>query len=182
MKRIIVFMVLTLSICILAGCTAEPSANPETFVNPRNYLGGGGTLIVFGPTSGDNTSLDADKGILIDGGYLFAVGSLGMVETPASNSKQNALSYAQTQTISANTILSLTDDSDTPIFSITAEKTCQSIILSCPELTTGKSFKLYGGDTQLCSFTITTVITSVGSQDNIGNPGGFGGGMGPGRR
>ncbi len=150
----------------------------------------GGTLIVFGPTSGVNASLDADRGILIDGGYLFAVGPIGMVETPASNSKQNVLSYAQNQTITANTILSLTDEKGTPIFFVTIEKKCQSIIVSCPELTMGNSFKLYGGDTQLCAFMVSSVITSVGSQGNMGNPGGtppggfgggFGGGRGPGR-
>ena len=149
----------------------------------------GGTLVVFGPTSGANGALDADRGILIDGGYLFAVGPLGMVETPASNSKQNVLSYAQNQAIGANTVLSLTDEGGASIFSITVKKNCQSIIVSCPELLVGESFKLYGGDTQLCAFTVSTVITSVGSQGNMGNPGGtppggFGGGfggMGPGR-
>ena len=151
----------------------------------------GGTLIVFGPTSMGNGSLDADRGIVIDGGYLFAVGPLGMVETPASNSKQNVLSYAQNQAISANTVLSLADENGTPIFSVTIEKNCQSVIVSCPELAMGKSFKLYGGDTQLCAFTVSAVITSIGSQGNMGNPGGtppggfgggFGGGRGPGGR
>ncbi len=151
----------------------------------------GGTLIVFGPTSMGNGSLDADRGIVIDGGYLFAVGPLGMVETPASNSKQNVLSYAQNQAISANTVLSLADENGTPIFSVTIEKNCQSVIVSCPELVMGGSFKLYGGDTQLCAFTVSAVITSIGSQGNMGNPGGtppggfgggFGGGRGPGGR
>ncbi len=143
----------------------------------------GGTLIVFGPISGANSALDADRGIVIDGGYLFAVGPLGMVETPANNSKQNVLSYAQNQRISANTVLSLTDEDGAPIFSVAIEKDCQSVIVSCPELVTGGSFKLYGGDTQLCAFTVSSVITSVGSQGNMGNPGGapsggFGGGFG----
>ncbi len=143
----------------------------------------GGTLIVFGPTSGENSALDADRGILIDGGYLFAVGPLGMVETPASNSKQNVLSYAQNQRIGANTVLSLMGETGAAIFSVTVEKECQSVIVSCPELVTGGSFRLYGGDTQLCAFTVSSVITTVGSQGGMGNPGGmppggFGGGFG----
>ncbi len=147
----------------------------------------GGTLIVFGPTSSGNSALDADRGIVIDGGYLFAVGPLGMVETPANNSKQNVLSYAQNQTISANTVLSLTDENGTPIFSVTVQKSCRSVIVSCPELVTGGSFHLYGGDTQLCAFTVSSTITSVGSQGNMGDPGGtppggFGGGFGGGTR
>ncbi len=145
-----------------------------------------GTLIVFGPTSGANAALDADRGIVIDGGYLFAVGPLGMVETPASNSKQNVLSYAQNQTINANTVLSLLNNEGTSIFSVTIEKKCQSVIVSCPELIMGGSFTLYGGSTQLCAFTVSSVITKVGSQGNMGNPcgtppGGFGGGFGGGK-
>ncbi len=140
---------------------------------------------------GANAALDADRGIVIDGGYLFAVGPIGMVETPATNSKQNVLSYAQNQAIAANTVLSLTDEEGTPIFSVTVKKNCQSVIVSCPELALGKPFKLYGGDTELCAFTVSSVITSVGSQGNMGNPGGmppggfgggFGGGKGPGGR
>lgn len=150
-----------------------------------------GTLIIFGPTSGANAALDADRGIVIDGGYLFAVGPLGMVETPASNSKQNVLSYAQNQVINANTILSLTDKDGKTIFSVTIIKNCQSVIVSCPELIMDASFTLYGGSSELCSFTVNNVITKVGSQGNMGNPGGtppggfgggFGGGKGPGGR
>ncbi len=143
----------------------------------------GGTLIVHGPTSGANSALDADRGIVIDGGNLFAVGSLGMVETPANNSGQNVLSYAQNQRISANTVLSLTKEDGTPIFSVTVEKACQSVIISCPGLVTGGSFRLYGGDTSLCTFTVSSVITSVGAQGGMGNPGGAppgGYGTGPG--
>ncbi len=172
---------------ILSGGNVEVSALGDGVDSNGSIHMTGGTLVVFGPTSGDNAALDADGGILVDGGYLFAVGPLGMVETPANNSKQNVLSYAQNQAISANTVLSLTDEAGTAIFSVTIEKNCQSVIVSCPELVTGESFKLYGGDTQLCAFTVSSVITSVGSQGNMGNPGGtppggFGGGMGHGGR
>ncbi len=132
----------------------------------------GGRLTVFGPTSGANAALDADRGILVDGGYLFAAGPLGMVETPAGNSKQNVLSFAQNQAITAGTVLSLSGADGTPFISVTVKKNCQSVIVSCPELVTGSSFTLYGGSTQLCTFTVSSVITSVGSS------GGMGGGMG----
>ena len=140
----------------------------------------GGTLVVYGPTRADNAALDADGGILIDGGYLFAVGPLGMVETPASNSAQNVVSFAQNQSISSGTNLSLTDAEGNTIASITTRKACQSVIISCPELTAGSGYKIYGGDTELCSFTVSGTITTVGSSGGMGNPGGMppGGGHG----
>ena len=170
---------------IIAGGDIEVSAEGDGVDSNGSVRMTGGTLVVFGPTRDGNAALDADGGILMDGGYLFAVGPIGMVETPASNSKQNTLSYAQNQTISANTNLSLTDDGGKAIFSITVKKVCRSVIISCPELAMGESFGLYGGDTQLCSFTVSSVITTVGSAGDMGNPGGMppqghGGGFGNG--
>ena len=172
---------------IIAGGDIEVSAQGDGVDSNGSIRMTGGKLVVFGPTAGDNAALDADGGILVDGGYLFAVGPIGMVETPASNSKQNVLSYAQNQAIAANTNLSLTDGDGNAIFSIRIGKACQSVIVSCPELETGKSFKLFGGDTELCAFTVSSVITTVGSMGNMGNPGGTpprgpGGGFGPGGR
>ena len=131
----------------------------------------GGALTVFGPTSGGNAALDADKGIVINGGYLIAVGPLGMVETPSANSKQCVVSFARNQTIAANTNITLTDGNNT-IMTFLSPKTCQSIIISCPELTKGGNYKIYGGDSELCDFTVSGIITSVGSSGGIGNPGG----------
>jgi hypothetical protein len=57
-------------------------------------------------------------------------------------------------------------------------KNCQSIIISCAQLEKGSSYSLYGGDTLLSSFTISSTITTIGSSNNIGNGGGMPGGMG----
>ena len=168
---------------IISGGETEVGASGDGVDSNGSILMTGGTLVVFGPTANDNAALDADGGILMNGGYLFAVGSMGMVETPASNSGQNVLSYAQNRSVTAGTVLSLTEENGSPLWSITVKKTCQSVIVSCPELVSGKSFKLYGGDDELCAFTVTQTITLVGSAGNMGNPngappGGFGGGFG----
>ena len=48
----------------------------------------GGQITIWGPTRNDNAALDADRGILVNGGTLIACGPLGMVETPSSNSSK----------------------------------------------------------------------------------------------
>lgn len=168
---------------ILSGGDIRVNAEGDGVDSNGTILMTGGSLVVFGPTRSDNAALDADGGILINGGYLCALGPLGMVETPGSNSTQNVLSFAQNKSIAAGTNLSLTDADGQAILSVTTLKACQSVIFSCPELVTGKSFKVYGGDSELCSFTVSGTITSVGSSSGMGNPGGmppggFGGGHG----
>lgn len=76
----------------------------------------GGYTYVNGPTNGGNASLDSN------GGYLIAVGALGMVETPSVSSTQYVISYAQSSTISANTYIDLQDSSNTSLVSMTTKK------------------------------------------------------------
>lgn len=170
---------------IISGGEIRVNASGDGIDSNGTILMTGGVVLVSGPTASNNAALDADGSIVVNGGYLVACGALGMVETPASNSGQNVLSYAQNQTIAAGTNLSLTTDSGEIILTYATLKTCQSVIISCPELINGSGYKLYGGDTELCSFTVTQTITQIGSLGNMGNPGGMPGGRpgtgGPGR-
>ena len=133
----------------------------------------GGETYVAGSSNNSDAALDADGGIVIDGGYVFAAGSLGMVETPATNSAQYCVSFARSQSISAGTTLYLCDADGNIIMYFTAPRSCQSVILSCPEFVSGESYSIYGGDSLLSSFTISSTITTVGSASSIGNPGGM---------
>ncbi len=134
-------------------------------------------VVVHGPTSGADAGLDADKGIVINGGYVFASSTLGMVETPSTNSHQYILSFAQRNNISIGTNISIVDSNNNVLFSIETQKVCQSIIISIPKFVKNSSYKIYGGDTQLATFTISNTITSVGSSTSPNQPGGM-----PGRR
>lgn len=154
---------------IISGGEVNVSAEGDGLDSNGSMLISGGTVYVMGPTSGNNAALDADGSIVVNGGYLFAAGPLGMVETPASNSAQYVVSYARNSAISANTIITLAD-SDGEIMSYTVTKSCQSIIISCPELTKGSSYTLYGGDSTLSTFTVNSTITTVGSSSSINSP------------
>ncbi len=164
---------------IISGGDIKVNAQGDGLDSNGSLLISGGKVIVSGSTDGSNAALDADGNIIVNGGSVFATGALGMVETPASNSAQYCVSFAQSSTVSAGTILTLVDAQGNVLLENTLAKACQSIIISCPELVNGGSYSIYGGDTELCTFTVSSIITSVGSSNSIGNPSNrpsFGGG------
>ena len=134
----------------------------------------GGTTIIYGPTSGANGSLDADRGILVNGGILVAVGPMGMIETPASNSKQCCVCYGASG--SANTEIIIKDDKGNVLFKTTSPKSYQSVVVSLPEFTIGNTYSITtSASTQ--TFNITSILTNA-----LGGGMGPGGNMGPGGR
>ena len=165
---------------IISGGKVYVDASGDGIDSNGTILISGGETYVAGPTSNMDCSIDSERGTVVTGGYLFAVGSLGMVETPAQNSTQNVVSFAQSRSIAAGTNLSLTDENGNALFTFQTPKACQSVILSCLELAQGKSYRIYGGDSNLCEFTVQGIITTVGSSGGIGRPGGSPGPGGPG--
>lgn len=136
----------------------------------------GGELYIAGSSNSSDAALDSDGGIVIDGGYVFAVGALGMVETPSTSSAQYCVSFAKSQSIDANTTLYLCDSYGNVIMYFKTPRSCQSVIISCPELQKGETYMIYGGDSLLATFTVSSKITSVGSSGSISNPSGTPGG------
>lgn len=159
---------------IISGGNITVNASGDGIDSNGSILISGGTVIVHGPTTGRDAGLDADKGILVDGGTLFVTSTLGMVETPASNSKQYVVSYAHQSTITAGSVVSLRDKDGNILVSVEVLKNCQSIIISTPDMQKGSTYAIYGGDTQMVSFTISSIITTVGSSGSSfpGGPGG----------
>jgi hypothetical protein len=167
---------------IINGGEIVVNADGDGIDSNGTLLFSGGKTYVNGPTNGGNASLDSNGGILCNGGYLVAVGALGMVETPSVSSTQYVISYAQSSTISANTYIDLKDSSSTSLVSMTTKKTSQSVIISCPEIKNGSTYGIYLGDTKTTDATISSILTSIGTT-NTGNQGGGGpsGGGGGGR-
>lgn len=134
----------------------------------------GGVVTVFGPTTGGNGGLDADSGILVDGGTLFVTSALGMVETPGSNSKQYVVSYGSNTSFSSGDEISLKDSDGNVLIKVTLIKTCQSVIVSVDGLKKGGTYSLYCDDDLLETFTISKTLTQVGTQQGGFGPGGGG--------
>lgn len=168
---------------IISGGTVTVDAEGDGLDSNGSILFTGGVTIVYGPTSGGNAGLDADNGIVINGGTVFASSTLGMVETPSTNSEQYVVSYAQNSSLQAGSIISIKDNKDNEIVSVTLAKSCQSVIISSDKLQKGTKYTIYCNDTELETFTISKVITEIGTaQSNGGFGGGPGGGFGGGGR
>ena len=167
---------------LISGGEITVDASGDGIDSNGSVLMTGGTVTVYGPTSGGDGALDSETGIIVQGGTLFACSSLGMVETPATNSTAYVLSYAQNSAVTAGTTITVKDSSGNKIYSVTVKKNCQSIIFSLPEFENGGTYSLYDGETELTTFTISSIITSVGSNGGMGGQGGSGGQGGqPGR-
>lgn len=162
---------------IISGGNITVDASGDGIDSNGSILISGGTVIVHGPTTGMDAGLDADRGIVINGGTVFVSSTLGMVETPSTNSEQYIVSYAHQSLITAGSTVTLCDNEGNALVSVTVKKNCQSIIISSPNLKNGNMYSIYGGETQMTSFTVSSIITSIGSQG-----GSFpGGGFNPGR-
>lgn len=161
----------------------------------------GGTILVNGPTNSGNGALDGNNGILCNGGLLIAAGSSGMAETPSDSSAQNSVSASLDSTQSAGTLVALCDESGTEIVSFAPSKTFNHIVISSPDIESGKSYTLYTGGTSTASesyglyetggykgdgteagsFTVESVNSYIGSQGMM-KGGSGGGGFGNGGR
>lgn len=157
---------------IIAGGTITVDASGDGIDSNGTIYVSGGTLIVYGPTTGADTGLDADGGILIDGGNVFVASSKEMLEIPASNSKSNVLVYG-VNTVPAGSEIILTNADGGEMVRITLKKQAQAIILSMPELATNGTYSLYADENLLASFSVTETITAIGVRSNGrqgGNP------------
>ena len=157
---------------IISGGTITVDASGDGLDSNGTIYVTGGTLIVYGPTTGADTGLDADGGILIDGGNVFVASSKEMLEIPAMNSKSNVLVYG-VNTVQAGAEIILTNADGGEMVRITLKKQAQAIILSTPELATNGTYSLYADENLLASFSVTETITAIGVRSNGrqgGNP------------
>ena len=157
---------------IISGGTITVDASGDGLDSNGTIYVTGGTLIVYGPTTGADTGLDADGGILIDGGNVFVATTKEMIEIPASNSKSNVLVYG-VNTVQAGSEIILTNADGGEMVRITLKKQAQAIILSTPELATNGTYSLYADENLLASFSVTETITAIGVRSNGrqgGNP------------
>jgi hypothetical protein len=157
-----------------------------------------GVVIINGPTSNNNGALD-HMGFKITGGYLLAIGSSGMAQAPDTSSTQYSVMYNFSSVQPSGTLVHIGSEDGKGALTFAPTKEYQSVVLSSSELKNGSTYLVYTGGsstgavtdglysggsyttgTQATSFTISGVVTTVGSPSG-GFPGG-GGVPGGGRR
>lgn len=141
----------------------------------------GGNLTIYGPTARDNGALDSEKGILVNGGNLLAVGSSGMAENPATNSEQCYISINLSSSQAAGTVIEVYDEEENLLLQATPTKTYQSIIISLASFEKGKTYTVMIGSSAY-EATLSSTGTALGSNQMGGGNQGFMPGGRPGRR
>lgn len=119
----------------------------------------GGEIYIDGPVQGGNGALDCSGAATISGGTVIAVGSSGMAENFSSSSTQGSMLV----TVSASMIsgeITLQDSNGNSLLSYTPAKSYNSVVISCPKLTSGETYTLLAGDTTT-TVTLDSLVKSV---------------------
>ena len=144
-----------------------------------------GLVLVNGPTADMNGALDYTAGFSITGGTLVAVGSMGMAQAPDSSSSQNSILVNLTSSVPAGTLINIQNSTGESILTFEPTKAIQSITFSSASLVTGGEYTLsvggsstgtstdglyaggsYSGGETVATFTLSDVVTMIGSRGN----------------
>lgn len=120
-----------------------------------------GYLIVYGPTTDMQAAIDYDETFTISGGFVVALGSSAMALPFTDGSTQASILYVGSQSYKAGTTVSLVDQDDQVLVSLTALKSYASVLISTEDMLLDQSYTLSidGDDTQ---FTTDTIVTTIG--------------------
>lgn len=141
-----------------------------------NLLISGGSTIVYGPTSGADGALDYSGSAAITGGTVIALGNSGMAQNFGSESTQGSILSTFSSNLNVGDTISIADADDNILLTCTAEKVCNSVIFSSPDLTLDSTYTVTFGD-QSTKVTLSDSLISGGGNEFGG---GFGGGPGQG--
>ncbi len=137
-----------------------------------SILVSGGETYIGGPTNSGNGALDFQTDATITGGVFIAAGASGMAENFRNAENQGSVMMSCNNTEK----IRILDSEGNEIISYTPTKSCNSIIISCPELKEGESYVYKCGESTT-EFTLDSLIYG-GGMDGFGGFGGNGGGFG----
>ncbi len=136
----------------------------------------GGYVVVEGPENDGNGPLDKGGTAYISGGTVIAVGSSGMAETFSSDSEQYSILYGFESTLSAGTVITISDSSGSELLNFTLTKTASSIVFSSSDISEGEYIITAGDTTDTISVSDkSTTAGNVTGGMGMGGPGGNGG-------
>lgn len=127
---------------INGGYIAVDSLGDGLDINGSAYMTGG-TVIINGPTRNDNGALDGT--FVVNGGFLVAVGSSGMAESPSESSTQDYVHLTFGSQQSAGTIFHLETEDGEEVLTFSSSKTYQSVVVCSAKLEEGSTYVAYYG-------------------------------------
>lgn len=129
----------------ISGGTLTVNAEGDGLDSNGNITMTDGTVIVNGPTSGGNGSLDYGGTFDLSGGTLIAVGTSDMAQTISDSSSQAAVGIYFDSSQSADTLLSLTDADGNAIATFKPSKAYQYAVISTPDMKQGETYSIVSG-------------------------------------
>ena len=136
----------------------------------------GGNIEVAGSVNGGNGALDYNNKCTVTGGTLVVYGATGMWQNPTTDSTQYSIAFSTTG--SSGDKIELKDSNGNIITSFETKKAYGMICISSQELKKGETYTLYKNGAQVSGQELTNIVTSNGSSNNQGGPGGQGMGRG----
>lgn len=150
----------------ITGGTVTVNANGDGIDSNGTATLSGGTLVVNGPFTGGNTSLDTNGDLLLNGTTVAAGNSGDMFEAPSTNSTSGYVKISNVSNLSAGTTVQVADSSGNVVANYKVTNSSTALILvSSSKITKGESYTVYTttDSVDASSTTLASNATSLGS-------------------
>jgi len=150
----------------ITGGTVTVNANGDGIDSNGTATLSGGTLIVNGPFTGGNASLDTNGDLLLNGATVTAGNSGDMFEAPATSSTSGYVKISNVSSLSAGTTVQVADSSGNVVANYKVTNSSTALILvSSAKITKGESYTVYTttDSVDASSTTLASNATSLGS-------------------
>lgn len=150
----------------ISGGTVTVNANGDGIDSNGTATLSGGTLIVNGPFTGGNASLDTNGDLLLNGTTVAAGNSGDMFEAPSTNSTSGYVKISNVSNLSAGTTVQVADSSGNVVANYKATNSSTALILvSSSKITKGESYTVYTttDSVDASSTALASNATSLGS-------------------
>ena len=186
-------------ITISGGNLTVTTSNGDGIDSNGSLNVSGGTVLVFGSSSGGEGALDYTGSSSISGGTLVALGSSGMAQSMEPDDSHATLMVTWDEVQPAGTRLTLCTQQGEILCSLQSTNSFQAAVIGTDSLSAGQEVSLYTGGTVnsdsqlltmgtlsdgelLCEVTLSEGVTNIssdGSQRSSQPGGSFGGGQRP---
>ena len=150
----------------ISGGTVTVNAKGDGIDSNGTATLSGGTVIVYGPFTGGNTSLDTNGDLLLNGATVTAANSGDMFEAPSTNSTSGYLKISNVSNLSAGTTVQVTDSSGNVVANYKGTNSSTAlIVVSSSKITKGESYTVYTttDSVDVSSTTLASNATLLGS-------------------
>ena len=150
----------------ISGGTVTVNTNGDGIDSNGTATLSGGTLIVNGPFTGGNASLDTNGDLLLNGTTVAAGNSGDMFEAPSTNSTSGYVKISNVSNLSAGTTVQVADSSGNVVANYKVTNSSTALILvSSSKITKGESYTVYTttDSVDASSTTLASNATSLGS-------------------